>query len=94
MPAIVGTEVKDDGWAKFLRLTVRLDDGHLLTRQVEHHGEAVAVLPYDPDRRTALLVRLLRAPPLYLGEDGMLEEPVAGIVSSDADLVVRITRRR
>lgn len=80
MPSIIDTEVKDDGWAKFLRLKLRLDDGHVLTRQIEHHGEAAAVLPYDPQRRTALLVRLLRAPPLYLGEAAVLEEPVAGII--------------
>ena len=80
MAAILQTEVKDDSWASFLRAEVRLDDGHVVWRQIEHHGDAAAVLPYDPLRRTALVVELFRAPALYATGVGNLVEPVAGIV--------------
>jgi nudix-type nucleoside diphosphatase (YffH/AdpP family) len=80
MAEILKTEVKDDSWATFLRVEVRLDDGEVVWRQVEDHGAAAVVLPYDPERRTALLVRLFRAPPLYAGVDPMIVEPVAGLI--------------
>src|SRR5215831_8090804 len=62
---ITGTTTVHDGWGQFLIATVRLADGQCVTREIEHHGDAVAVLAYDPSRRTALLVRQLRAPMLY-----------------------------
>ena len=80
MAAIVSTEVKDDSWATFLRAEVRLDDGTTVWRQIEDHGPAAAVLPYDPERRCALLVKLFRAPALYAGCAERLVEPVAGVV--------------
>jgi nudix-type nucleoside diphosphatase (YffH/AdpP family) len=80
MAEILKTEVKDDSWATFLCLQVRLDDGEVVWRQVEDHGAAAAVLPYDPERRTALLVKLFRAPPLYAGVDPVIVEPVAGLI--------------
>jgi nudix-type nucleoside diphosphatase (YffH/AdpP family) len=49
-------------------------------REIEHHGDAVAVLPFDPDRRVAMLVRQLRAPVLHAaGRASVLEAP-AGIL--------------
>ena len=80
MATILRTEVKDDSWATFLRVEVRLDDGQVVWRQVEDHGRATAVLPYDPQRRTALLVELFRAPGLYAGGSGTVVEAIAGIV--------------
>ena len=80
MAELLQTEVKDDSWATFLRVQVRLDDGEVVWRQVEDHGAAAVVLPYDPVRRTALLVRLFRAPPLYAGVDSLLVEAVAGLI--------------
>jgi nudix-type nucleoside diphosphatase (YffH/AdpP family) len=82
MAEILRTEVKDDSWATFLRVEVRLDDGEVVWRQVEDHGSAAAVLPYDPERRTALIVCLFRAPPLYAGADPIIAEPVAGLVDA------------
>ncbi len=80
MATILRTEVKDDSWATFLRVEVRLDDGEVVWRQVEDHGRATAVLPYDPQGRTALLVELFRAPGLYAGGSGVVVEAIAGIV--------------
>ena len=68
-----------DGWASFSLARLRLDDGSEVERVVEDHGQAVSVLPYDPQRKVALLVRQLRAPILLLGETGH-PEPPAGIL--------------
>ena len=85
MAAILRTEVRDDSWAIFLRAEVRLDDGTVVWRQIEHHGAAAAVLPYDPERRCTLTVRLFRAPVLYLGRSGEVEEAVAGMLDEGED---------
>jgi hypothetical protein len=48
--------------------------------EVEDHGDAVTVLPFDPVRHTALLVRILRVPALLsAGRSELLERP-AGIM--------------
>ena len=80
MATILRKDVKDDSWATFLRVEIQLDDGQVIWRQVEDHGQAAVVLPYDPERRTALLVKLLRPAPLYTGASGMMVEAVAGII--------------
>ena len=73
-----------EGWTVLRVATIELADGQSIHREVEDHGLAVAVLPYDPQRRVALLVRLMRAPMLIAtGEDSSLEAP-AGI-NEDVD---------
>jgi nudix-type nucleoside diphosphatase (YffH/AdpP family) len=67
-----------------MRVRLRLEDGTEFAREVEDHGAAVAVLPYDPVRRTALLVRLLRAPVLLTANIPELLEVPAGIVDDDS----------
>ena len=77
---IIATTTLHHGWTKLLRLRLRLGNGEEVVREVEDHGRAVAILPYDPVRRTAMLVRLLRAPVLFAaGIDEVLEAP-AGLV--------------
>jgi len=39
---------------------VRLPDGQLIKREIEDHGNAVAVLAFDPERKMAALVRQFR----------------------------------
>lgn len=92
MAKILRTEVKDDSWATFLRVEVRLDDGEVVWRQVEDHGRAAAVLPYDPERRTALLVELFRAPGLYAGGSGAVVEAIAGIIDDGETAEVAAAR--
>ncbi len=70
----------DDSWATFLKADVRLDDGAVVSRQIEAHGEVAVVLPYDPIRRKALLVRLLRVPPLYAQGLQAITEAPAGLL--------------
>ena len=45
------------GWGRFMTSKVRLPDGSVADRQIEDHGTSVAVLPYDVERKVALLVR-------------------------------------
>ena len=80
---IVAVETLYEGWGRLLRLTVEQPDGNRIGREVEDHGAAVAVLPYDPERRTAVLVRQFRAPVFHAaGEEHLLEAP-AGMLDED-----------
>src|SRR4051812_44615244 len=66
------------GWGRYLIARVRLEDGSLGVRQIDDHGVAVAVLPYDPIRKVATLVRQPRTSALYAaGEADILEAPAA-----------------
>ena len=80
------------GWGRFLLLDVELADGRTVERQIEDHGEAAAVLPYDPGRRVALLCRQPRVGPLYSGFEPHLVEAAAGLIDpgeAAADTAVR-----
>jgi nudix-type nucleoside diphosphatase (YffH/AdpP family) len=79
---ITHMETLHEGFAKFLVATVRLGDGRTVRREIEDHGRAVAVLPYDPDRRTAILVRQFRAPVFYCAKMEDTLEAIAGRVES------------
>jgi nudix-type nucleoside diphosphatase (YffH/AdpP family) len=80
---ILGSTVAYSGWNRMLVATVRTASGAEIKRSVEDHGAAVALLPFDPRRRCALLVRQLRVPVLMAeGAPTLLEAP-AGILDSD-----------
>ncbi len=69
-------------WNRLLLVDVITARGTRIRRIVEDHGAAAAVLPYDPDRRLAVLVRQLRVPLLHaFGVESLLEAP-AGILDS------------
>lgn len=61
--------------------------------EVENHGSAVAVLPYDPLRREAVLVRQLRLPQALQGDPALSLEIVAGLLDH-ADEPPEETARR
>jgi nudix-type nucleoside diphosphatase (YffH/AdpP family) len=61
----------------------RLPDGETVSRAVLEHGDAAAVLAYDRESRTALLVRQYRVPMLYVGSQEALLEAVAGRVENE-----------
>src|SRR5579859_3885091 len=86
-PEILDRDTTRIGYVTVERLRVRLADGAEVIREVESHGDAVAVLPYDPTRRQALIVRLFRAPAFdRLGEEA-LEEACAGMIeTSDGEI--------
>jgi nudix-type nucleoside diphosphatase (YffH/AdpP family) len=66
------------GWNRFGIATLRLPDGSSVQRVLEDHGEAACVLPYDPARKVALLVRQARVGPMFWGEAGDIDEAPAG----------------
>lgn len=72
-----------EGWTTFGVATLTQPDGSAVERVLENHGEAAVVLPYDPVRRTALLVRQARVGPAWHGGDGLLVEAPAGGLDGD-----------
>jgi len=82
---IIGTEEKYRGWCTLLLVQVRYPDGRIVKREIEDHGRASCVLPYDAARKTALLVRQLRVPPLYAGGEAALLEAPAGLIDPGED---------
>lgn len=88
---IVRTEILHDGWTRLMAATVRSSEGAEYRREIEDHGNAAAVLPYDPGRRTAFLIRQLRVPLLYRGEADAhpLEAPAGIMDESDPAETVR-----
>ena len=89
-PALLDTRVLHHGWGRYLVARLRLADGTVVEREVEDHGHAAAVLPYDAERRTALLVRLARVGPLMNGADPYLLEAPAGMLDGEgAEVAIR-----
>jgi nudix-type nucleoside diphosphatase (YffH/AdpP family) len=83
-PEILDKTVVHDGWAKYSVLRVRLRDGHVARRELEEHGPAVTVLPYDPERGTAMLVSQFRVPVLAAAGEHTLMESIAGMIDGEA----------
>jgi nudix-type nucleoside diphosphatase (YffH/AdpP family) len=81
-PEILGRDTTHIGYVTVERLRVRLADGAEVIREVESHGDAIAVLPYDPVRRTALIVSLFRAPAFDRFGVEALEEACAGMIET------------
>ncbi len=79
MADIVSVKSIHSGWSRFSEVTFRLDDGTLLVREIEDHGSAAVVLPYDPERRVALLVRQFRGP-VWMARGAEFLEPPAGLI--------------
>lgn len=77
---ILSVRMVHDGWSKFMVADVRLADGTQVTRQIEDHGDAIAVLPYDATRGVVVLVRQLRPVALYAADVRELIEAVAGLI--------------
>jgi nudix-type nucleoside diphosphatase (YffH/AdpP family) len=80
---LLATHTAYSGWAKLLVATIRLADGHTVEREIEDHGEAICVLPYNAARRTAVLVRQLRAPVLFAAGAQETLEAIAGVIENE-----------
>ena len=85
-PQILSRQTAYDGYLTVERLRLRLADGSEAVREVESHGDAVAVLAFDPDRRCATTVSLLRAPVLETTGETSNEEACAGMVEDGEDV--------
>ncbi len=79
---IIDAPIVYRGWTKLRRAQLRFEDGSLADREIEDHGSAVAVLPYDPIRHRALLVKVPRAPVLFSGGPSRLLEAPAGLIDA------------
>ncbi len=77
---ILHTQTTHAGWTKLLIAKIRLPDGRIITREIEDHGEAACVLPYNPLRKTAVLVRQFRAPVFFAADEQDSLEVIAGIL--------------
>ena len=72
-----------EGWRKLLKLTIQMPDGRTMAREILNSGEAAAVLPYDLERRTVILVRQFRAPVMHVEGHPDFLEAVAGLLDED-----------
>ena len=52
-------------------------------REIHDHGNAATILLYDPARKSTILVRQLRVPPVLNGDNGFLIETPAGLLDGD-----------
>jgi nudix-type nucleoside diphosphatase (YffH/AdpP family) len=80
-------EVLSDDWAVLKKTTFdyRRRDGTWETqvRQTYDRGDGAAILPYDPDRGTVLLVRQFRYPCYVNGHPDPMIEVCAGLLDAD-----------
>ncbi|MDP4004384.1 NUDIX hydrolase [Methylobacterium sp. NEAU K] len=85
-PPALPLRVIHRGWNTFGIATLTQPDGSTVQRALEDHGEAACVLPYDPERRVALLVRQARVGPAFWGEPAAFDEaPAGGLDGGEAE---------
>jgi nudix-type nucleoside diphosphatase (YffH/AdpP family) len=84
---IKSVEVLSDDWAVLKKtvLDYRRRDGswETQTRQTYDRGDGAVILPYDPERRTVLLVKQFRFPAYVTGHEEPLIEACAGLLDED-----------
>jgi nudix-type nucleoside diphosphatase (YffH/AdpP family) len=73
-----------EGVTKLVVGRFRLGPDREIVREIVDHGDAVAILPYDPQRRVAILARQFRAPVQFTGQESFLLEVPAGRVEEEA----------
>ncbi len=71
------------GWATISIATVLGENGSTFERLMEDHGRAICVLPYDPARKMAMLVRQFRAPVYATAQQTELMEVIAGLTDGE-----------
>lgn len=83
---VLESRVLADDWAvlKKTRIAWRRGDGRWdeLWRETYDRGNGATILPYDPNRRTVLLVRQFRYPAYVNGHDDLLIETAAGLLDA------------
>jgi nudix-type nucleoside diphosphatase (YffH/AdpP family) len=86
-PVILDRRLEHSGYLTVETLRIRLADGFHVSREVERHGDAAVVLPYDRARRCALVGRLFRAPVFDTTGEEYVEEACAGMIEEETDEV-------
>lgn len=89
MATITGIREIYKGWLDLLMVRLRVANGDEYDRHVVKLGRAVCVLPYDPVRRTALLVSMPRAPVTLAGLPDMLEAIAGSLDEPDPQACAR-----
>lgn len=84
-PEILWRSVAYSGYLTVEKLRIRLADGSVVPREIEGHGDAAAVLPYDSQRQCALVARLFRAPVFSVTQEDTVEEACAGMIEYEQD---------
>jgi nudix-type nucleoside diphosphatase (YffH/AdpP family) len=77
-----------DGWINVLVLRLRLG-GEEVERPIVDHPSGATLLPYDPERRVALLITETRPPVLHAGEPPLLEAIAGALDEDDAETCAR-----
>lgn len=81
------TQILSEDWGTLSRVTLdyQRDDGTVqrLSREVYDHGNAAAILLYNPESRSVLLVRQFRYPVMANGDPAFLLEVCAGLLDGD-----------
>jgi nudix-type nucleoside diphosphatase (YffH/AdpP family) len=78
--ALRKVETVYQGYLTLMKATLAGEAGETFTREIEHHGHAAAVLPYDAERRCAIVVSLPRAPVIWSDGPPELLEAIAGML--------------
>lgn len=77
-------EVIWDDWSNLSRYTFSYTAPNgaqgVAVAEVSDHGDGVAMLPFDAERRTAILIRQVRLPAILNGEAAPLWEVCAGLI--------------
>jgi nudix-type nucleoside diphosphatase (YffH/AdpP family) len=81
---IIERRVAHRRWNTLIETQVRMPNGAIEPRVIEDHGNATAVLLYNPDRRVALLIKQPRAPVMEVGSPALFEV-VAGSRDGKSD---------
>jgi nudix-type nucleoside diphosphatase (YffH/AdpP family) len=87
---IVRTEVLRKGYVTLLKVVLHEPDGAEVERELTDHGQAVAFLPYDAERKVGLLVSMPRTPVLHAGiKEDLLEAPAGMIEDEGPEVAAR-----
>ncbi|TPG51618.1 NUDIX domain-containing protein [Sphingomonas glacialis] len=89
MTVILKRDALIEGWVNVTRVEMLLADGAIVERHVEDHGAGAVVLPYDPIRKVALLIRQPRAAVLISGDEPPLEAIAGRLDGLDPETCAR-----
>jgi len=79
---VVEAQTVHRGWFNVLRIKARIA-GEDVQQEIVEHPSGAAVLPYDPEKRMALVISQVRPAVLASGEGSMIEV-IAGALDGDA----------